>query len=196
MTHPTSSSLPTEQRTLPQKQRGHHPPGPPWYTAAQNTFSFLRHTLDFLLEMCQRYGDVVSVPTLVGPWTLIFHPNGVRHVLQENHLNYNKNAPDYHVLSLVLGKGLLTNDGESWLKQRRLIQPAFHRERVAAFGMLMTETTLTWTQRWETGNFVDTHQSLDLTQEKSSLTLSIVGQRSLELTYAWKWSACPTRSPR
>jgi hypothetical protein len=66
--------------------------------------------------MCQRYGDVVSVPTLVGPWTLIFHPDGVRHVLQENHLNYNKNALDYHVLSLVLGKGLLTNDGESWLK--------------------------------------------------------------------------------
>jgi cytochrome P450 len=45
----------------------------------------------------------------------------VRHVLQENHRNYNKAVPDYHVLSLVLGKGLLTNDGESWLKQRRLL---------------------------------------------------------------------------
>jgi cytochrome P450 len=176
MTHPTSSSLPTEQRPLLQKQRGHHPPGPPWYSAAQNTFSLLRHTLDFLLEMCERYGDVVSVPTLVGPWTLIFHPDGVRHVLQENHRNYTKDAPDYHVLRLVLGKGLLTNDGKSWLKQRRLIQPAFHRERVAAFGTLMTETTLTWTQRWKTSNFVETHKPLDLTQEMSSLTLSIVGK--------------------
>ena len=179
MIHPTSSSLPAEQGSLPQKQRRHHPPGPSWYTAAQNTFSLLRQTLDFLLEMRERYGDVVSVPTLVGPWTLIFHPDGVRHVLQENHFNYNKNASDYHVLSLVLGKGLLTNDGESWLKQRRLIQPAFHRERVAAFGTLMTETTLTWTQRWETGNFVETNKPLDLTQEMSSLTLSIVGKRSI-----------------
>jgi cytochrome P450 len=57
-----------------------------------------------------------------------------------------------------------------------LIQPAFHRERVVAFGTLMTETTLTWTQRWKTSNFVDTHKPLDLTQEMSSLTLSIVGQ--------------------
>src|SRR5260221_11593041 len=121
MPHPTSSSLPAEQRSFPQKQRGSHPPGPPWPTAAQNTFSFLRNALDFLLEMRERYGDVVSVPTLVGPFTLIFHPAGVRHVLQENHRNDNKGVPDYHVLSLALGKGLLTNDGESWLRLRRLI---------------------------------------------------------------------------
>lgn len=88
--------------------------------------------------MRERYGEVVSVPTLVGSFTLIFHPDGVRHVLQDNYHNYNKDVPDYHVLSLVLGKGLLTNDGGLWLKQRRLIQPVFHRERVAALGTLMT----------------------------------------------------------
>ncbi len=176
MTHPTFSSLPAQQRPLPRKQRGLHPPGPPWYTAARNTLSFLCNALDFLMGMRERYGDVVSVPTLVGSFTLIFHPDGVRHILQENHRNYNKDAPDYRVLSLVLGKGLLTNDGESWLKQRRLIQPAFHRERVAAFGTLMTDTTLMWTQHWETGNFIETNKPLDLTQEMSSLTLSIVGK--------------------
>ncbi len=176
MTHPASSSLPAEPRLLQRKRHGPHPPGPPWTTAAHNTFSFLRQALDFLLEMRERYGDVVSVPTLVGPFTLIFHPDGVRHVLQENHRNYNKDVPDYHVLSLVLGKGLLTNDGGSWLKQRRLIQPALHRERVTAFGTLMTETTLRWTRRWETGSFIETDKPLALTQEMSSLTLSIVGK--------------------
>ena len=176
MTHPASSPLPAQQRHLQRKQRESHPPGPPWYTAAWNTLSFLRNTLDFLLEMCERYGDVVSVPTLVGPFTLIFHPDGVRHVLQENHRNYNKDVPDYHVLSLVLGKGLLTNDGGSWLQQRRLIQPAFHRERVAVFETLMTKTTLMWLERWETGSFIETNKPLALTQEMSSLTLSIVGQ--------------------
>src|SRR5260370_32249743 len=176
MFHATSPSLQTSRGALPQKQRKHLPPGPPWYTAVQNTFSFSRKALDFLLQMRERYGDVVSVPTLVGPCTLIFHPDGVRHVLQENHRNYNKDVPDYHVLSLVLGKGLLTNDGGSWLKLRRLIQPAFHRERVAAFGTLMTETTLRWTQRWEMGSFIETNKPLALTQEMSSLTLSIVGK--------------------
>jgi cytochrome P450 len=176
MTHTTSSPPAAQQRPLQRKQREPHPPGPPWYTAARNTLSFLRNALGFLMEMRERYGDVVSVPTLVGPFTLIFHPDGVRRVLQENHRNYNKNVPDYHVLSLVLGKGLLTNDGESWLKLRRLIQPAFHRERVAAFGTLMTNTTLMWTQHWETGGFIETNKQLALTQEMSSLTLSIVGQ--------------------
>ena len=175
MTHPATSQLPAEARLLQRKSRVPRPPGPPWSTSTKNTFSFLRHALDFLLEMRERYGDVVSVPTLVGPFTLIFHPDGVRHVLQENHRNYNKDIPDYHVLSLVLGKGLLTNDGGSWLRFRRLIQPAFHRERVVAFGTLMTETTLRWTQRWETGNFIETNQPLALTREMSSLTLSIVG---------------------
>lgn len=176
MTHPTSSRLPAEPRLQQRKQGEPRLPGPPWPTAAQNTFSFLRKALDFLLEMRERYGDVVSVPTLVGPFALIFHPDGVRHVLQENHRNYNKDVPDYHVLSLVLGKGLLTNDGGSWLKQRRLIQPAFHRQRVAAFGTLMTETTLRWTQRWETGSFIETNKPLALTQEMSSLTLNIVAK--------------------
>ena len=176
MTHSATSPLPTEERPLQHKQRKPHPPGPPWSTAARNTFSFLRHALDFLLEMRERYGDVVSVPTLAGPWTLVFHPDGVRHVLQENHRNYNKDVPDYQVLSLVLGKGLLTNDGGSWLTQRRLIQPAFHRERVATFGTLMTETTSRWMQRWETGGFIETDKPLALTQEMSSLTLSIVGK--------------------
>ncbi len=176
MTHHASSPLPARPRLLQRQQRGSHPPGPPWPTVAQNTFSFLRNALDFLLEMRERYGDVVSVPTLVGPFTLIFHPDGVRHVLQENHRNYNKDVPDYHVLSLVLGKGLLTNDGGLWLKQRRMIQPAFHRERVAAFGTLMTEAALRWAQRWETGSFIGTNKPLTLTQEMGSLTLSIVGK--------------------
>jgi cytochrome P450 len=176
MTYPASSPLPAQPRLLQRKRHDPHPPGPPWSTAAHNTFRFLRHALDFLLAMRERYGDVVSVPTLVGPFTLIFHPDGVRHVLQENHRNYNKDVPDYHVLSLVLGNGLLTNDGGSWLKQRRLIQPAFHRERVAGFGTLMTETTLRWTEAWEIGSFFETDRPLAFAQEMSGLTLSIVAK--------------------
>src|SRR5260370_2233638 len=110
MTPPASSPLPAGPPFLQRKRRAPPPPGPPWSTAAQNTFSFLRNALDFLLEMRERYGDVVSVPTLVGPFTLIFHPDGVRHLLHENHRNYTKDVPDYHALSLVLGKALLTDD--------------------------------------------------------------------------------------
>jgi hypothetical protein len=53
---------------------------------------------------------------------------------------------------------------------------SFHRERVAAFGTLMTDTTLKWTQRWETSSFRETNKPLDLAQEMSSLTMNIVGK--------------------
>lgn len=180
MTTPVSSQLtplsprPIEQRPFHRIRHTSRLPGPSRYTAVGNTFHFLRHALDFSMAMRVRYGDVVSVPTLMGPLTLIFHPDGVRHVLQENHRNYNKDIPDYHVLSLILGKGLLTNDGASWLQQRRLIQPAFHRERIASFGALMTEAILSRLERWESSGCIETNTPLDLTQEMSSLTLSIV----------------------
>ena len=147
MTITDSRARPIEQRSDLNKRDVSRLPGPPWYTAVGNTLSFLRHALDFSVEMRERFGDVVSVPTLMGRVTLIFHADGVRHILQENHRNYNKDIPDYRIISLILGKGLLTNDGASWLQQRRLIQPAFHRDLVAALGPIMTDTMLASIER-------------------------------------------------
>jgi cytochrome P450 len=172
MSHSTPTSLPATPRPLLEKQRRQLPPGPSWHTAAWNTVKFGRQTLSFLLELRERYGDIVTLPTVLGPWTLVFHPDGVRHVVQENHFNYRKGGISHQVLSLVLGNGLLTNNGDSWLHQRRLIQPVFHRERLAAFGRLMTESALAWTEEAS----ISTQQPLDLFPEMSGLTLSIVGK--------------------
>jgi cytochrome P450 len=132
----------------------------------------VRQTLSFLQELRERYGDLVTLPTVLGPWTLVFHPDGVRHVVQENHKNYRKGGISHQALRLTLGNGLLTNNGDSWLHQRRLIQPVFHRERIATFGRLMAESALAWTEEAT----IDTSQPLDLFQEMSGLTLSIVGK--------------------
>lgn len=174
MTITESSARPAEQRPTLSEQRPSRLPGPPWHTTVGNTLRFLRDALDFSQEMRDRYGDVVSVPTLMGRLTLVFHPDGVRRVLQENHLNYNKDIPDYRILSLVLGKGLLTNDGESWLQQRRLMQPAFHRDRVAAFGTLITDATAIWLDQLAAAQVIGSGRLLDIPQEMSRLTLSIV----------------------
>jgi cytochrome P450 len=164
----------TQEQQEQQEQAATRLPGPPWYSAVRNTIRFLRDALGVSVEMRERYGDVVSVPTLVGTMTMIFHPDGVRHVLQENHQNYNKDIPDYRILSLLVGNGLLTNDGASWLQQRRLIQPAFHRERVSAFGPLMTDATQAWLDQREAEGFGDTNIPLDIPREMGALTLTIV----------------------
>ncbi|GCE09322.1 cytochrome P450 [Dictyobacter aurantiacus] len=147
-----------------------HPPGPPWPTALWNTIKFGQDPLSFARELRERYGDVVTLQTMMGPWTLVFHPDGVRHVVQENHQNYRKGGPSDQVLRVTLGNGLLTNNGESWLTQRRLIQPAFHRSRIAGFGQLMTEGATAWLEETQ----LDASDPLDVFQQMSGLTLTIV----------------------
>src|SRR5258708_10296431 len=172
MFYSTPPSLPATPRPERARRHRHLPPGALWHIAAWNTVKFARQTLSFLQELRERYGDLVTLPTVLGPWTLVFHPDGVRHVVQENHFNYRKGGISHQVLSLVLGNGLLTNNGDSWLHERRMIQPVFHRQRIAAFGRLMTESALAWTQEVS----IDTGQPLDLFEEMSGLTLNIVGK--------------------
>jgi cytochrome P450 len=172
MTHSTLAEQVTLPRPAQAKQRGAIPPGPPRHTALWNAVRFTRDPLTFLREMRERYGDLVTLPMALGSWTLVFHPDGVRHIVQENHFNYRKGGASNQVLSLTLGNGLLTNNGDSWLQQRRLIQPIFHRKRIAGFGQLMAASAQAWVE--EVGR--DMSQPLDLFQQLSGLTLSVVCQ--------------------
>ena len=110
---------------------------------------------------------------------MVNHPDFVKQVLQEHHRSYNKDNFDYRLLRPLLGKGLLTNDGASWLQQRRLIQPPFHRQRLAAFGSLMSRATLAMLKRWE--RCAERGEVLDVAAEMMRLTLRIIGQALFSL---------------
>jgi cytochrome P450 len=124
--------------------------------------------------MTQQYGDIVRIRILFWPAYLVNHPDGVKRVLQENQRNYHKDLYPYKILKPLLGQGLVTNDGESWLQQRRLMQPAFHRKRLAVFGTLMTGATVTMLDQWQ--RFAERDQPLDVAAEMLRLTLRIAGQ--------------------
>lgn len=124
--------------------------------------------------MTRQYGDVVRMRFFLWPAYLVSHPDGVRHVLQENHRNYSKDMYAYLIFQPLLGRGLVTNEGESWLHQRRLMQPAFHRKRLDAFGTLMSGATTRMLDRWQDTASHD--QLLDIAAEMSHLTLGIAGQ--------------------
>src|SRR5258707_3549495 len=115
MSHATPSLLPTTPRETRARRHRYLPPGPSWHTAAWNTVTFARRTLSFLQELREFYGDIVTLPTVLGPWTLVFHPDGVRHIVQENHKNFGKGGISNQVLRLTLGNVLLTNNVNSCL---------------------------------------------------------------------------------
>jgi cytochrome P450 len=157
--------------TLPRQKR---PPGPyeNWLLGSARTIQ--RDPLGFNMSMLQRYGNVVAVRFLIWPTYMIFHPQDVKHVLQENHRNYSKDTYLIHFLRPLLGQGLLTNDGQSWLHQRRLMQPAFHRKQLTTFGALLTGATRAMLERWQDAATRD--QPLDVSTEMMRLTLRVVGQ--------------------
>ena len=128
----------------------------------------------FLLQIARQYGDIVRYP--VGPLAayLVVHPDGVKHVLQDNAKNYSKDTFQYNLLSSITGRGLLTSDGDFWLRQRRLAQPAFHRQRIAGFAGLMTAYAEAMLARWE--DFAARGEPIDVAAEMMHLALQIVGK--------------------
>ena len=155
------------------------PPGPGGYRLFASARSIQRAPLQFLTELTRTYGDIAFVRFLVWPVYVVNHPDFIKQILQEHHRSYNKDNFDYRLLRPLLGKGLLTNDGVSWLHQRRLIQPTFHRQRLVAFGSLMTAATLAMLERWE--RCAERSEVLDVSAEMMRLTLRIIGQALFSL---------------
>ena len=135
-----------------------------------NGLAFLREPLGFLRAMRDRHGDVVRVA--LGPMeaTLVSHPDLVEDVLVARNRLWRKDAYLRTSLRPVLGQGLLSSEGDFWRRQRRLAQPAFHRERVAAYGAIMVEHAERLARRWRDGEVRDLHEDM------MRLTLEIVAQ--------------------
>ncbi|MCG8350678.1 MAG: cytochrome P450 [Chloroflexales bacterium] len=139
----------------------------------QQIFAVRRDPLGVLLDAQHRYGDVVRFEALGYVSHLLCHPDAIRHVLQENSRNYPKSV-SYDLMKPMMGEGLLTSDGDFWRRQRRLSQPAFHRQRIGAFAAIMTRITEDMLDRWQP--VAARGQWLDVSAEMTRLTLSIVSK--------------------
>ena len=137
---PDISPSTVAQPTAPSKSRSRPARIAPGPRGPFSAFPLMRNPLPFIEKLFREYGDVVGARFLNFPVYIIAHPEGIKHVLQENHRNYTK-SQDYVILARLLGQGLVTSEGSLWLKQRRLMQPMFHREKIAAFGTMMTDCT-------------------------------------------------------
>src|SRR5262249_1967792 len=138
-----------------------------------NLPEFRRDPLQFLTNLSRQYGDVARFR--VGSWSycLISHPNHVKYVLQDNNQNYRKGRIA-RILDSITGQSVLVSEGDLWRRQRRLTQPAFHRQRIAALASVMTETTAPLLAQWRT--YVDRAEPFDIWQEMQRFALGIVSR--------------------
>lgn len=123
---------------------------------------------NFFLELAERYGDVARFQ--LGPLRLITlrHPEHVAHVLQRNHRRYDKSSRGYRVMREVFGTGLLTSEGDYWKKQRRVVQPTFHRRYVEGFAGAIDDEARKMLARWRGRSQVNVHD------EMTEVTMRIV----------------------
>ncbi len=134
-----------------------------------NLPQFQRRPLATLLRVAREGGDVARIDLASERFYLLSHPEHVRHVLQENPRNHVKG---YDKVAVLLGNGLVMNEGSSWRRQRRLMQPAFHRRRLAGFAEVMVGETAEMLDGWEAQ--ASAEKSLDVAMEMTLLTQRII----------------------
>ena len=130
--------------------------------------------LSFLHRLSNSYGAVACFHVFTTPVFVLSHPEAVKHVLQDEHRRYSKDTIQYNSLASITGRGLLTNDGASWLRQRRLAQPAFSRPRMQSLDLIVVPATQRMLARWEA--HARSGEVLDIDAEMMRLTLEIVGK--------------------
>ncbi len=133
---------------------------------------FKRNTLQTFVNLADRYGDLVCFR---GLWTsfMLTSPQHVEYVLQTNNRNYRKGR-NYKEVAAATGNGLFVSEGDVWLRQRRLTQPAFHHQRIASFAKIMTDSAEAMLERWAV--LTKRGATVEVDAEMLRLTLGIVGK--------------------
>jgi len=125
--------------------------------------------LEYFTRVAHEYGDIAGLRVLNFKTIFVNHPELIEQVLVNNARKYSKGRV-LRANRHVFGEGLLTSEGEFWLRQRRLAQPAFHRARIASYAATMVEYSERLLEGWRDGEDRDAHQ------EMMRLTLQIVGK--------------------
>lgn len=146
-------------------------------------YKFLTNPIGFVQSRFERYGDVYYAPSSGTPLYVIRHPDHLHEVLNKNAAHYSKSHSAFVTLERFLGRGLLTTDGDEWRRQRRMVNPAFARKRLAGYAHAMAGESARCADGWASGQVRDiSHEMMDLTLRIVCRTLfshDVTGQAKL-----------------
>jgi cytochrome P450 len=154
------------------------PPGPQRRNVVGHLRDFNRDPLDFFVRM-RDYGDVVRFMQWPIDGYLLNHPDDIKDLLVTHNKNFANQTNFHRWLSKAIGEGLLTSNGDFHLRQRRLIQPVFHRQRIGSYAGIMVKHAQKVTDAWRNGDKVAVDEDM------MQITLCVVsealfGQDSLD----------------
>ena len=150
----------------PSVDRRQLPPGPPEWPIVGQAWRLLRDSIGLMQETAT-YGDLATMSVKPALIYLLNHPDLIREVFVTHHKQVGRGQFG-GTLKYLLGDGLVTAEGAFHLRQRRLMQPHFHRRRIATYGEIMADYAQRHQQRWTDG------MQVDLADEMTDLTLHIV----------------------
>ena len=146
-----------------------YPPGPRPKGIFGNALQLRKDPLDYVTTLQRTYGDAATFYLGKTPAVLFARPEAIRYVLIENARNFtNRQATEN--LRLLLGDGLLSIDGDFHRQQRRLVQPAFHKQRIESYRDAMVACTGRVLDEWQPG------EQRDMAEEMMRLTMHIVAK--------------------
>ena len=143
---------------------------PPTITGA-NVREMVRNPLQFFQNIALQYGDIVCYRPAPEPAYLLNHPDYIRHILVDNNRNYSKDTRSNQIFGKVVGQGLIVAEGETWRKQRRMMQPAFHHTRIEKLDSLIVEVAHSMLDGWQ--HAYESNQPIDIAREMAALTLTV-----------------------
>ncbi|HRI89369.1 MAG TPA: cytochrome P450 [Candidatus Hydrogenedentes bacterium] len=149
------------------------PPGPRGKFLVGSADRITNDRLRFLMTLRREYGEVSRFTVWGQQIVLITRPDHVKEILVTNHKNFHKSTA-LRVAKYILGEGLLTSEDALHRRQRRMMQPAFHSQRIHGYAEIMIEYAARHAARWETDG-LEGHP-IDMWQEMMRLTLAIVAK--------------------
>jgi cytochrome P450 len=145
------------------------PPGPRPLIPATNLIAMSRDRFGFITRLAREYGDLVYFKGGSQPFFLLNHPDYIRDVLVTHNKNFMK-GEGLQRAKRLLGEGLLTSEGEFHTRQRRLSQPAFHRQQIAGYAATIVEYAARMRDGWRE------EETVEMSREMMRLTLAIAGK--------------------
>jgi len=136
-----------------------YPPGPHSILPNKLLRKFMNDPTKTLMEIAHTYGDICHFKFGRQHIYLLNNPDYIEGILIRDHKNFIKSR-GLQVSKRLLGEGLVTSEGEYHDRQRKLIQPTFHPNRIKAYGDIMTSHAVRMQERWKDGSTLDIHKEM------------------------------------